>query len=232
MKNPWIITVVVAVVVGGLSAGGTYYATKAQTEAAQAELVECQEAKVQAEAQVITWEQRFDRESTRWDTMEASIKDQLPKALTELHEERERIVEMVPDQVRNEVDGYLNEYFATVMSGFEALATDNQDIRLRLDATQRVLESLGQDTAAIQGSIDGALRKERTKRELERDQREEIAEKLGELVTVIAEFDTLRINCKKCPDKIKMGRKEREAVTGFHSDLTQRLSELQTETAR
>jgi len=232
MKNPWIITVIVAVVVGAAAGGGTYYAMKTERESVQTELVECQEAKVQAEAKVISWEQRFDRESNRWETMEASIKDQLPKALNELNEERERIVEMVPEQVQGEVSKYLDEYFSTVMTGFEKLATDNKDIRLQLETTHRVLESLGADTRSIQSSIDGALEDERTKRQLERDQREEIAAALGSISAQIAEFDSTIINCKNCPDRLRLNRKQRETITGFHSELTQSISDLQTATVR
>lgn len=232
MKNPWIITVIVAVVVGAAAGGGTYYAMKTERESVQTELVECQEAKVQAEAKVISWEQRFDRESNRWETMEASIKDQLPKALNELNEERERIVEMVPEQVQDEVSKYLDEYFSTVMTGFEKLATDNKDIRLQLETTHRVLESLGADTRSIQSSIDGALEDERTKRQLERDQREEIASTLGAIGAKIAEFDSTIVNCKNCPNRLRLNRRERETITAFHSELTQSISDLQTATVR
>lgn len=232
MKNPWIITVIVAVVVGAAAGGGTYYAMKTERESVQNELVECQEAKVQAEAKVISWEQRFDRESNRWETMEASIKDQLPKALNELNDERQRIVEMVPEQVQDEVAKYLDEYFSTVMTGFEKLANDNKDIRLQLDTTHRVLESLGADTRSIQSSIDGALENERTKRELERDQREEIAAALGEIGAKIAEFDSTVVNCRNCPNRLRLNRKERETITAFHSGLTQSISDLQTATVR
>ncbi len=232
MKNPWIITVIVAVVVGAAAGGGTYFAMKTDRKALQTELVECQESKVQAEAQVISWEQRFDRESNRWETMEASIKDQLPRALNELHEERGRIIEMVPEQVQQEVSAYLDEYFSTVMTGFERLATDNKDIKLQLDTTHRVLESLGTDTRTIQSTIDGALEDERSKRQLEREQREEIAAALGEIGAMVAEFDSTVINCKNCPNRLRLSRKERETITAFHTELTRSISDLQTATVR
>jgi hypothetical protein len=232
MKNPWIITILVAIVIGAAAGGGTYYAMKTEQAGLETELVECQQAKVQSEAQVISWEQRFDLESNRWATMEASITDQLPKALSELHEERENIIEMVPEQVRAEIGAYLDEYRSTVMTGFEALAGDSKEIKLQLDTTQRVLESLGSDTQAIQVSIDGALAEEREKRVDERQQREEIAAGIGQLGAVLAEFDSTHINCKKCPERLKLNRKEREAITAFHLQLSRSISDLQAAAAQ
>lgn len=201
--------------------------SKQKFEDAQAELAACQEEKVQAEAQVIAWEQRFDRESSRWEGMEASISDALPKALSEFSDERDRILELVPEQVQTEVASYLDDYFATVMTGFERLVEDNQEIKLQLEATQATLDSLGADTMSISASINGALAEERAKREDERAKRENVGIELAAIVAQLVEFDKTRINCKDCPQRLKLNRKEREAITAFHTELTSSLAELQ-----
>ncbi len=201
--------------------------SKQKFEDAQAKLATCQEEKVQAEAQVIAWEQRFDRESTRWEGMEASISDALPQALSEFSDERDRILELVPDQVQSEVATYLDDYFATVMTGFERLVEDSQEIKLQLEATQATLDSLGADTMSISASINGALAEERAKRDDERAKRENVSIELATLVAQLAEFDSTRINCKGCPQRLKLSRKEREAITAFHTELTSSLAELQ-----
>ncbi|NIR32697.1 MAG: hypothetical protein GWN84_26030, partial [Gammaproteobacteria bacterium] len=82
---------------------GTGCVSKQTYESVQAELATCQEEKAQAEAQVITWEQRFDREAQRWESVGTSISEQVPRALSELHTERERIIKLVPEQVQGEV---------------------------------------------------------------------------------------------------------------------------------
>ncbi|MCP4662777.1 MAG: hypothetical protein GY856_45875 [bacterium] len=201
--------------------------SKQKFEDAQVELATCQEEKVQAEAQVIAWEQRFDRESSRWEGMETSISDALPKALSEFSDERDRILELVPDQVQSEVATYLDDYFATVMTGFERLVEDNQEIKLQLDATQATLDSLEDDTMSISASIDGALAEERSKRDDERAKRENVSIELATIVAQLVDFDQTRINCKACPQRLKLSRKEREAITAFHTELTSSLAELQ-----
>lgn len=202
--------------------------SKSQYEAAQAELTQCQEEKAQAEAKVISWEQRFDREAQRWEVVGASVTEQLPRALNELHDERDRIVEMVPEQVRGEVTRYLDEYFATVMAGFDRLASDNSDIRMELTATRQVLESLGTDTRAISQSIDTTLQDERAKRHREQNKRDAVASQIAELVALVTEFDNTQINCKQCPDRLRLNRRERETISAFHSDLTTQLSKIQS----
>ena len=205
--------------------------SKSQYEAAQTELTQCQEEKAQAEAKVISWEQRFDREAQRWEVVGASVTEQLPRALNELHDERDRIVEMVPEQVRGEVTRYLDEYFATVMGGFDRLASDNRDIRMELTATRTVLESLGTDTRAISQSIDTTLQDERAKRQQEQDKRDAVAAQIADVVALLTEFDNTRINCRQCPDRLKLNRKERETISAFHSELTTQLSQVQSFTS-
>lgn len=202
--------------------------SKQQYESVQTELATCQEEKAQVEAQVITWEQRFDREAQRWETMGATITDQVPRALSELNAERERIVELVPEQVRSEVETYLDEYFATVMAGFQSMTEDNQEIKMQLSATHKVLESLGADTREVSTKIDTTLADERDKRRQEQQRRESVASRISEVVTRVSEFDGTRINCRQCPDRLRLNRKERETLTAFHSELMTELSKIQS----
>lgn len=202
--------------------------SKSTYESAQTELEQCQEEKAHAAAQVISWEQRFDREAQRWEVVGASVVEQLPRALSEIHAERDRIVELVPEQVKSEVERYLDEYFRTVMTGFDRLAGDNREIRMELTATRKVLESLGTDTRTISESIDTTLGDERELRERERQKREAVATRIAEVVALVTEFDGTQINCRQCPDRLRLNRRERETISAFHSQLTARLSQIQT----
>ena len=208
-----------------LSAG---CASKKDLESAQAQLAACEEEKVQLEATVISWEERFDSASVRWADLENSVSDALPKALDELNTERERIIELVPKQVQGEVEAYLEDYFTTVMKGFSQLSEDNKDIKIQLDATYKALETVGADTRAISASIDQTVTEERAKREEEQVRRERVSTRLSELVDLIVEFDHSRINCKNCPDRIKLRDKSREVLLAFHAELMSDLADLQT----
>jgi len=48
-----------------------------------------------------------------------------------------------------------------------------------------------------------------------------------QVVDQVVAFDTNKINCKKCPDKLTLSRKERETITAFHQNLIASLAALQ-----
>ena len=202
--------------------------SKSQLEEAQVQVQTCEEDKAVLEAKVAQWEDRFDRESSRWSTIETSVTEAMPRALDEFHAERKRILDLVPEQVHSEVETYLEDYFTTVMQGFQVLSQDNSEIKLQLETTQKVIEqigartqNIGADTAAINQAIDEALAEEQAKVA-------EVSAQLSAVIEQIAEFDQTRINCKNCPDKLRLNRREREAVLGLHGQLTTALSQLQS----
>ena len=64
-------------------------------------------------------------------------------------------------------------------------------------------------------------------REGEQARRERVTEQLADLVDLVVEFDQSRINCKECPERLKLNRKQRETVLGFHAELMADLADLQ-----
>lgn len=202
--------------------------SKSQYQEIEGKLATCEQEKAQTDAAVISWEQRFDREAKRWNEMEKSVTDALPRALTEFQEERQRIVALVPDQVRGEVEKYLQDYTSAVMKGFERLKEDNQEIKIQLLATQKALDmvssdtkTIGADTKSIGKMIDTSLSGERSKREA-------LSKELADVINRIVEFDQTKINCKNCPERLKMRDKTKEEMLAFHQELMQDLSSIQT----
>lgn len=210
-----------------LLAATTACVPKGDLEEAKVQVANCQDEKAQLQAEITAWEERFDRESSRWTEMQASITDTVPAALNEFHAERKRILEMVPEQVQSEVETYLNDYFATVMRGVEMLSNDNADIKLQLQASSMALEALGKDTRSINTKIDTTLAQERARQQAVQSRIDDMAGMLADTINEIKTFDQTRINCKTCPDRLKLNRKEREAVLAFHAELTSALADLQ-----
>lgn len=198
--------------------------SKSEHEALQVELTTCENDLAQAQAQNISWENRFDRESQRWEQVGASVEEAVPRALNELDEERTRILEAVPAQVKEEVSRYLDGYFNTVMRGFDAMQQQNERTRIELETTNKVLTSLGADTRSIGQTIDTSLTESKAKRE-------RIASSLADMIDHVVEYDQTRLNCKRCPEKLKMRDKSREELLQFHAQLMADLASLQTFTA-
>ncbi|MEM9558049.1 MAG: hypothetical protein AAGC60_27580 [Acidobacteriota bacterium] len=194
---------------------------KSEHEALQAELDACREATAAAEADAALWQQRFDRESSRWEQIGTSVEDALPRALNELEDERRRLLDAVPDQVQSEVAAYLDEYRSTMMAGFQAMRDDNEEIRIQLLASQKALEAIGADTRSIGEAIVTSLSTERAKRAT-------AAEDLVDIVDLIVEFDQTRLTCDRCPDRLKMRDRSREEIVAFHAELIQDLNKVST----
>ena len=202
-----------------LATGGCV--SQSDHEALQAELAACRQEKAQVEAEVISWEQRYDRESARWNQIGASVSEMVPKALSEMHGERERILNLVPDQVQTEVSSYLDEYFNTVMTGFDRMSRDNQDLQVQVLGLQKAMDVLGHDTKAIGQAIDESLTDEKGRRE-------RVAQDLADIIDLIVEYDQTRLNCKGCDERLRMRDKSRSDVLAFHQELMSDLSRLQT----
>ena len=207
--------------VAGLLILSTGCVSKSDHQAVQDELATCVEESAQMASQIATWESRYDRETARWNAIEQSVSAAVPQALTELHQERTRILEMVPTQVQDEVSGYLDEYFNTVMAGFDRMARDNEDMRIEILATKKALEALGQDTQSIGRAIDESLGDEKARRE-------QAARDLSDIIEGIVEFDQTKVNCRGCPDRLSLRNKSREAILAFHQELMQDLAAVQT----
>lgn len=201
--------------------------SKSQYEELQGTQIACEEAKAKSDAAVISWEQRFDREAKRWTEMEKSVTTAMPQALSEFQAERERIVKMVPDQIKSDLKRYLDDYARTVAKGFEQLRTDNAEVKLQLAATQKALEIVGQDTRTIGDNTQSIGRMIDESLSGERGKRERLATDLTDIVNRIVEFDQTKVACKGCKDRLKMRDKTQEELLAFHQELMQDLATIQ-----
>lgn len=198
---------------------------KSTHRAVEERLAQCEQEKAGLQEQVAAWESRFDQQSERWETMQSTVTDTLPQALREMNTERDRIVKLVPIQVQQEVEQYLDRYFDTVMKGFQKLQQDNDSLRADLQATNQKLDSLGVDTSDIRSTASTID----TKLEEEREKRRSIAGHVADINVMLANFDQSKVNCKDCPTRLKLNREEREAITSFHQQLSNALASLQAE---
>ncbi|RMH17662.1 MAG: hypothetical protein D6696_15130 [Acidobacteria bacterium] len=210
-----------------LIASSSGCASKQALEEKEAALAACEEERAALARSVERWQERFDRASERWQGMQQAINEAVPNALAEIDAERERILELVPEQVQFEVATLLEDYFDVVGQSFAAVRRDNETIRLQLEATQKALAAVGKDTQAINAAIEGAVAEAQQRLDAEQEQRRILAGGLAQLVARLVEFDRRKLSCKDCPDRIKLSRKEREAILAFHGELLRELSALQ-----
>ena len=201
--------------------------SKSQFTEVESQLATCEQEKAKADAAVISWEQRFDRESKRWTEMEKSVTTALPRALSEFQEERQAIVKLVPEQVRGQLVRYLDDYSSTVTRGFERMKQDSDEIKLQLAATEKALQIVSKDTKSIDANTQSIGKMIDQSLSGERNKRENIAQNLTDLMNRIVEFDQTKINCKGCPERLKMRDKTKDEMLAFHQELMQDLATIQ-----
>ncbi|MBZ0113746.1 MAG: hypothetical protein K8J08_14870 [Thermoanaerobaculia bacterium] len=194
--------------------------SKSDHQTVLTQLEECRVDKGSAQAAAASCEERFDREIARFDSMDSTLSDVLPATLKEFEGERERILELVPVQVQEEVASYMENFSQAVGRGFQNIERDNERMMTELTVARSQLESLGvssEDLGRRVQSINAGLSQQNALR----------ADAAG-ISDALREFDETMVLCKDCEGRLRLNRKEREAIALFHADIIARLNRLAT----
>ena len=210
---PWIAVVTLVVSTGCVS--------KKQYDEAQGKLVACEAERTQAVAAVAACTDNAQKEAQRWEDLSTSLQKEAPAVLSAMQAEKQVFLQQLPEAVRSQVDSYLEKFSRDVKKAFAVMREDNQKM-----ATQ--IEALGSTAGRTEGKADQILgRMEQRERALLADA-ERVQKGVGEVTALLTEFDRSVINCKDCPEKLVLNRKERETITAFHGRLLDALSALRT----
>lgn len=194
--------------------------SKSAHEAIQVQLDECRADKQAAQGAADACEKRYDREIARFDTLDSTLEEVVPEALSTFRAEREEILEQVPVQVRDEVEAYLDEFATAVARSFQRLSDDNEKILGELGVAKIELAKLGSDTEKlIAAGVDSTIEEVRESQV----SREALDARSANIVAMILDFDRTRINCKDCEKRLRLNKKEIQAITAFHGTLIENL---------
>ncbi len=194
--------------------------SKSAHEAIQIQLEECRADKQASQGAAEACEKRYDREIARFDTLDSTLEEVVPEALATFRSEREEILEQVPVQVREEVESYLDEFATAVARSFQRLSDDNDKILSELGTAKIELAKLSADTEAlISAGVDTTIQEVREGQA----SRETLDARSASIVAMILDFDRSRINCKSCDNRLRLNKKEIQAITAFHGDLIENL---------
>ena len=208
-------------------------ASRSELETVRALLDECRTDKSVAQDAAFSCQDRYDREVRRWEDTDALLAEVLPRAMQDFEKERRRIVELIPEQTRDEVEGYLDGLADGMARGFQVLKEENEAVLLQLEVAQTKLDvlgartdSLGEQTASL-GETAASISTHLEEALEERHQREIATRRaLAGLVARIHDFDSEFINDRSSPDRLKLNRNQRETIKGFHDLLVTDLSGL------
>ena len=165
----------------------------------------------------------WNTESKRWDSIESQLTSTLPATLKDFQDERNKIIELVPQQVKKEVGGRLDRYFVNVSKQFDRMEGKIEGLREELASSRQQLTELNAATRSVDTKVDATHKAVLTEQTLRSDQHR----KVTDIVALISDFDSNRVNCDKCKDRVKLKGHGREELLSFHSRLIKTLQELQ-----
>ncbi len=204
----------------------TSCASKADLESAQALLEECRSDKSLAQEAALSCQDRYDSEVRRWQDTDTLLAEVLPRAMEDFRAERDRIIEPIPEETRQEVEGYLDVLSDGLARGFQVLREENETVLLQLEIAQTKLDvladqtdSIGEEARSITASLDRVL--------LEHQERALATRRaIAGIVERIHAFDRDFINERGSPERLHLNRNQRETIKGFHDEVVGGLAAL------
>lgn len=202
-------------------------ASKSDLESAQSLLEECRSDKSLAQEAALSCQDRYDSEVRRWQDTDALLAEVLPRAMEDFRAERDRIIELIPVETQQEVEGYLDELSDGMARGFQVLREENETVLLQLEIAQTKLDvladqtgSIGEEARSITARLDGALADQQQRALATR-------RSIAGVVETIHVFDREFINDRDSEERLRLNRNQRETIKGFHDDVVGRLAALQ-----
>jgi hypothetical protein len=211
----------------------TACASRSELQETTALLEECRGDKGTAQDAMRACEDRYQSEVRQWEDMEQVVSQMIPQTLEGFRAEREQILELVPEQAREEVAAYVDELSDVMGRGFQVLREESEATLLeleiaqtKLDALQAATDSLGATTdaidsraAAISETLEGDLREA-----LEAQRR--INREAQQLIERIRGFDEQYITHEGSEQRLRLNRRQRELVANFHDVVVSELAAM------
>jgi hypothetical protein len=196
--------------------------SRAEHDQVVQQLQGCEQEKSSALKAVNDCQGQLQTESKRWDSIETQLTSTLPQTLKDFQDERAKIIEIVPEQVRSEVGKRLDRYFVNVFKQLERMEGKLELMREDLSASRAEVARLSTDVGSKLDATHKAVLGEH-------DRLAEQSRRVAEIIAIVAEFDRDRINCRDCKERLRLKDKDREQLLAFHSQLIQQVQMLETE---
>jgi hypothetical protein len=182
-----------------------------------------------------------EEETARWESMyQESVTERqqaLDQALTMLptaHEDLRSQIDLrlgqvtadLDEAIKAEVQESFYELAEAIADGYNNLQEENQMLQVQLGETRRVIDQVLTKTGAIEekaGSIQTSVTA---------DQQAIVANrqaaliKVGEVETFMRDWQYMYVDCKGCDERLRINKKERDALAKMHDSLMGQLAEV------
>lgn len=192
---------------------------KSDHEAVLAQLAECKERSDEYEG--LYQQAMEERKETLVEAM-----DYLPTAAAELRQELDvklqEVTAGLDTRVREQVREMLDRMTQQMAQGYQALSEQNTQLQTQLTEARGVLDVVMQKT----GSIERTVGEERVAM-LRR--RESVMQNIDGLSSKVSNWKYSRVDCRDCPERLRLNDKERDEISQLHTDLIADLESLRNE---
>lgn len=205
-----------------------------ELEKVRGELKSCGDRRDSLAREIDACRKESARLRQRWNAVQAVLTAPVPPSVKEA---RQEFLNNVPEQVRVELELYLDSYFTAVAREFKQLQDRNKEIlqemkSARREISQEISKTSGQveQVATATSNLEeglAAVQKGTEDAQQLRQRQQQAAAELQKVIASMIEFDRNRLNCRNCKDKLRLRDKNREEILKFHSSLVQKLTALQ-----
>lgn len=202
--------------------------SRGEHDAVKQQMDTCERDKVAAQSASRDCEARYQAANDRWQNIETQLTSTLPQTLQDFRDERDKIIELVPQQVRDEVAGKLDRYFGTVAREFKKMDSKLDTLNEQVTRSHSQMTDLVKDSTQ---AVDVKLTETHQAVIAERSRRQDRSRRIASVISEIAWFDQERINCKKCKDRLRFKGDSQAQLLAFHSKLIQDIQALQASEA-
>ncbi len=192
---------------------------KSNYEAKVAELAECKQRADEYEG--LYQEAMEERKQTLVEAM-----DYLPTAAAELRQELDvklqEVTAGLDTRVREQVRDMLDRMTQQMAQGYRTLTEQNNQLQTQLTEARGVLDTVMHRTGAIERTV-GADRVALLRR------RESVMTKIDGLSSKISNWKYSRVDCRDCPEHLRLNDREREEISKLHVETVADLETLRNE---
>ncbi len=180
-------------------------------------------------------------ESLRWESLyQESVEerrlalDQALEMLPAAHEELRSQIDLrlgevtqeLDDSMKAEVQESVYELAEAMASGYNMLQQENKQLQAQLAESRGLIETVLERTTSIEESAGTIEQRVGVEQDVFLAQRQALLLKIGEVESFLRDWQYTHVDCKECVERLRINKRERDALAQLHDDVIERLGEV------
>ena len=191
--------------------------------------------------QVVAELEECQAESSRWESLyQESVEerrlalDQALEMLPAAHEELRSQIDLrlgevtqeLDDSMKAEVQDSVYELAEAMASGYNMLQQENKQLQAQLTESRGLIETVLERTTSIEESAGTIEQRVGVEQDVFLAQRQALLLEIGEVESFLRDWQYMHVDCKECVERLRINKRERDALAQLHDDVIERLGEV------